>query len=111
MTYTANTVFDSLELAELVTLVEQDDTLPIQDTMVCALSKNVTGMSPCAKDMNLITGKDTEFTGNRQNGQNSFKFHIKVFQILFRKANKAEYIYTNKATVSLCVCPAETLFL
>ena len=64
MTYTANTVFDSLEPAELVTPVEQDDTLPIQDTMVCVLSKNVTGMSPCAKDMNPITGRDTEFTGN-----------------------------------------------
>ena len=65
MTYTADSVFDSLELAELVTPVEQDDTLTIRDTMVCVLSENVTGMSPCAKDMNLITGRDTEFTGNR----------------------------------------------
>ena len=65
MTYTANTVFDSLELAGLVTPVEQDDTLTTRDTMVCVLSKNVTGMSPCAKDMNLRTGADTEYTGSR----------------------------------------------
>ena len=64
MTYTANTVFDSLEPAELVTPVEQDDTPPIRDTMACVLLKNVTDMSPCAKDTNPTTGRDTEFTGN-----------------------------------------------
>ena len=65
ITYTANTVFDSFEPAELVTPVEQDDTLTIRDTMVCVLSKNVTGMSPCAEDMNLKIEADTRYTGSR----------------------------------------------
>ena len=52
----------------MVIPVDKDDTLPTQGIMVCALLKNVTGMSLCAKDMNLITKADTRYTGNRYNG-------------------------------------------
>ena len=50
---------------EMVILVVKDDTLPTQGIMVCALLKNVTGMSRCAKDMNLIIEADTRYTGSR----------------------------------------------
>ena len=33
----------------MVIPVDKDDTLPTQGIMVCALLKNVTGMSPCAE--------------------------------------------------------------
>ena len=49
----------------MVIPVDKDDTLPTQGIMVCALLKNVTGMSLCAKDMNLIIEADTRYTGSR----------------------------------------------
>ena len=64
MIYTADTVFDSLEPGELATPVEQDDIPTIRDTMACVPLENVTDMSPCAKNMNPKTGRNTGFTGN-----------------------------------------------
>ena len=46
----------------MVIPVDKDDTLPTQGIMVRALLKNVTGMSLCAKGMNLIIEADTRYT-------------------------------------------------
>ena len=64
MIYTANFVSDTLEPGTLATPVVWENIPTIRDTMACVPLENVIDMSPCAKNMNPKTGRNTGSTGN-----------------------------------------------